>query len=142
MTIGSIGKALASQAIESTKSTVMDAVRQPDPAKPGEAKPAIAQDAGTVILGQIQAMQRPLKDDQELVVTFRAGDEMLRVTEIFVPNPQVLVFAGVDKEGHVTRVISPVDSSQVICKVMAVTPGFNAIRVNVLTPKPQPKPAA
>ncbi len=87
-------------------------------------------------------MQRPLKDDQELAVTFRAGDEMLRVTEILVPNSQVLIFAGADADGHVTRVISPVDAAQVVCKVMPVAPGASPVRVNVLTPKPQPKPAA
>jgi hypothetical protein len=146
MTIGSIGKVLANQAIETTKNTVMDAVRPPDPAKaakPGETPaqyPALP-DTGGLIVAQIQAMQRPLKEDQELAVTFRAGNEMLRVTEIFVPNGQVLVFAGVDPEGHITRVITPVDAAQVVCKVVPVSPGANPIRVNVLTPKPQPKPA-
>ncbi len=147
MTIGNIGKALANQAFESTKNTVMDAVRTPDPAKTA-AKPAdtaahpAVPEVGAIIIGQIQAMQRPLKDDQELAVTFRAGNEMLRVTEIFVPNGQVLVFAGVDAEGHVTRVITPADAAQVICKVMPVAAGSAPVRVNVLTPKPQPKPAA
>src|SRR5579872_513357 len=99
MTIGSIGKALASQAIETTKNSVMDAVRTPEPPKPADVKPvppAVAGDVGAIIVGQIQAMQRPLREDQELAVTFRAGTEMLRITEIFVPNANVLVFAGVD----------------------------------------------
>jgi hypothetical protein len=144
MTIGSLGKVLANQAIESTKNTVIDAVRPSEPAKPAETRPAqpAPLDIGAIIVGQIQAMQRPLKEDQELAVTFRAGNEMLRVTEIFVPNGQVLVFSGVDAEGNVTRVISPVDAAQVVCKVVHVAPGSNAVRVNVLTPKPQPKPAA
>ncbi|MGA2711575.1 MAG: hypothetical protein ABSG41_00590 [Bryobacteraceae bacterium] len=141
MTIGSLGKVLANQAIESTKNTVMDAVRPSEPAKPAESKPGL-QDTGAVIIGQIQAMQRPLREDQELAVTFRAGNEMLRITEIFVPNAQVLVFAGVDPEGNVTRVIAPVDTAQVVCKVVPVATGANPVRVNVLTPKPQPKPAA
>jgi hypothetical protein len=145
MTLGSIGKAIANQAIDSAKSGVLEAVRAPDQAKPAEAKltpqPA-ASDLGAIIVGQIQAMQRPLREDQELAVTYRAGNEMLRVTEIFVPSGQVLVFAGVDPEGRVTRVISPVDAAQVVCKVMPVAPGAAPVRVNVLTPKPQPKPAA
>jgi hypothetical protein len=148
MTIGSIGKALANQAIESTKNHVIDSVRTPEPAKPGEPKAAPAAaaappaDAGTVIVGQIQAMQRPLREDQELAVLLPAGEEMLRVTEIFVPNPEVLVFAGVDAEGNVTRVITPSAAAQVICKILKVSPGATPSRVNVLTPRPQPKPAA
>jgi len=95
MTIGSIGKTLANQAIDSAKNSVLDAVRTPAPAKAAEAKPAAATpDTGTVIVAQIQAMQKPLREDQELAVEFRAGNETLRVTEIFVPNPEVLVFAG------------------------------------------------
>jgi len=145
MTIGGLGKVLANQAIESTKKTVMDAVNPADPAKTAKAAepslPAPA-DLGAIIVGQIQAMQRPLREDQELTVTFRAGDEMLRVTEILVPNAQVLIFVGADAQGHVTRVISPVDMAQVVCKVMPVAAGAGPVRVNVLTPKPQPRPGA
>jgi hypothetical protein len=137
MTIGSIGKALANQAMESTKNTVLDTVRTPA----AEHKPAAAvSDTGAAIVAQIQAMQRPLKEDQELAVLFRAGEEMLRVNEIFVPNPEVLVFAGVDLQGNVTRVVSPVNAAQVVCKILKVTPGATPSRVNVLTPRPQPKP--
>ena len=144
MTIGSLGKVLANQAIESTKNTVLDAVRTPEPAKPADPKSTAppASDIGAAVVGQIQAMQRPLREDQELAVLFRAGDEMLRVTEIFVPNPEVLVFAGVDSQGNVTRVISPVGAAQVVCRILKVAPGATASRVNVLTPRPQPKPGS
>jgi len=145
MTIGSLGKTLANQAIESTKNTVLDAVRTPAPAKPAEQKPTAAvpaADTGAAIIGQIQAMQRPLKEDQELAVLFRAGDEMLRVTEIFVPNTEVLVFAGIDSQGNVTRVISPVGAAQVVCRILKVSPDATPSRVNVLTPRPQPKPGS
>ena len=87
-------------------------------------------------------MQRPLKEDQELAVLFRAGEEMLRVTEIFVPNSEVLVFAGLDSQGNITRVISPAAAAQVVCRIVKVQPGATASRVNVLTPRPQPKPGA
>jgi hypothetical protein len=145
MTIGSLGKSLASQAIESTKNTVLDAVRTPEPSKtskPAEpARPAPA-DTGAAVVGQIQAMQRPLKEDQELAVLVRAGDDMLRVTEIFVPNTDVLVFAGVDSQGNVTRLISPVGVAQVVCRILKVPTGATASRINVLTPRPQPKPGS
>lgn len=140
MNLGSIGKALANQAIENTKNTVLDAVNPPPAPKP--APPPPAADTGSTILGQIQAMQRPLTAEQELLVTLRAGDETLRVTEIFVPNTQVLVFAGTDTAGNVTRMISPVNAAQVICKIVKVSPGANAVRVNILTPKAPPKPGA
>jgi len=146
MTIGSIGKGLATQALESAKNSVMDAVRSPEPSKQAEQKsaapPLPAQDTASVIVSQIMAMQRPLKEDQELAVLFPAGEEMLRVHEIFVPNADVLVFAGVDPQGNVTRVISPVATAKVICKILKVAPGTTPVRVNVLTPRPQPKPAA
>jgi hypothetical protein len=145
MNLANIGKALANEAVEKAKNSVLDAVRDPPkPAvqhapAPAEAKPL---DTGAVILGQIQAMQRPLPADQELVVLFRAGDEMVRVHEIFVPNTKVLVFAGYDPRGGTTRVISPADSAQVVCKIAKVNPGAQPLRVNVLTPKPRPEPAA
>jgi hypothetical protein len=143
MNIASIGKALAGQAIEGTKNAVVDAMRdtQKPAVSPGEVKPT-AVDTGAVILGQIQAMQRPLQADQELLVLFRAGDEMLRVTEIFVPNTKVLVFAGADPQGNVTRVIAPVDSAQVVCKIVKTPQGAAPVRINVLTPKPRPEPVA
>jgi hypothetical protein len=142
MTIGGLGKALANQAIESTKKSVIDAVNPADAAKAAKPAEATLPDLCAIIVGQIQAMQRPLGENQELAVTFRAGDEMLRVTEILVPNAQLLIFVGADAEGNVTRVISPAETAQVICKVKPVTAGMKPVRVNVLTPKPQPKPAA
>jgi hypothetical protein len=143
MTIGSIGKALANQAIESTKNTVLDAVRTPEPGKPAEPRPAgDTSSLSAMMLGQIQAMQRPLKEDQELLVSIRAGEEMLRVLEIFVPSPQILVFSGIDSQGNVTRVISPVEAVQVVCKIVKTVSGTNPVRVNILTPKPAPRPAA
>ncbi len=124
----------------------MDAVRTPDPSKtskPAEpARSTPAADTGAAIIAQIQAMQRPLKDDQELAVLFHAGDGMLRVHEIFVPNTEVLVFAGVDAEGNVTRVISPVNAAQVVCRILKVAAGAMPSRVNVLTPRPRPRPGS
>jgi hypothetical protein len=143
MNIGSIGKAIANQAMDTAKNSVLDAVRTPEN-KPAESRPpaAPATDIGAAIVGQIQAMQRPLKEDQELAVLFRAGDEMLRVTEVIVPNPEVLVFAGLDGQGNITRVISPVGTAQVVCRILKVAPGAAPSRVNILTPRPQPKPGS
>jgi hypothetical protein len=140
MNLGTIGKAIANQALENTKNTVLDAVLPPENPKPATAPPAPS-DTGSTILGQIQAMQRPLTQEQELLVTLHAGEEKLRVTEIYVPNTHVLVFAGTDASGHVTRLIMPVNAAQVLCKIVKVAPGSHPVRVNILTPKAPPKPA-
>ena len=144
MNIGSIGKALASQAMETTKKSVMDAVIPPDPkSRLAEAavvpKPS-AIDIGAIILGQIQAMQRPLREDQELQVSLSAAHDVLRVNEVFVPHSAVMVFSGVDNLGNVTRVILPADHVQLVCKIVPVMPGNIARRVNIIPPKP-PSPA-
>jgi hypothetical protein len=137
MNIGNIGKALANQALESTKSAVLDS---PKPAEtPSAAAPV---DVGAVILAQIQAMQRSVKEEQELLVQLQAGGELLRVREIFVPTNHVLVFAGTDQYGNTMRVITPATAAQVVCKIVKIPAGTTPIRVNILTPKSQPKPAA
>ena len=134
MNLANIGKTLANQAIEGTKATVMEAIRPPE-ATP---KPAAPPDTlSAAILGQISAMQRGLGEDQELMVLVRATDETIRVAEIFVPNNLVLVFAGLDNPGNVTRVIVPVETAQVVCKVVRVAEGSRPMRVNILTPKPR-----
>lgn len=143
MSLGNIGKALAGQAFEATKKNVIDTIVGPEPAKPGE-KPAatpVTEPVGGLILGQIQAMQRPLKEDQELVVLYHTGSEMLRVTEIFVPNVQVFVLAGVDGGGNVTRAIVPAEQARLVCKIMKVAPEGRAVRVSVLSPRPKPETA-
>jgi hypothetical protein len=147
MTIGSIGKALVNEALDTTKKSVIDAVTGPSkPTAPAALANApesnISISTGAAIVGQIQAMQRPLKDDQELAVSVHAAGETLRVTEIFVPNSEVLVLAGTDAQGNITRFITPASAAQVVCRILKVAPGATASRVNVLTPRPQPKPAA
>ena len=140
MALGNIGKTLAGQALDAVKKNAMDAVRAETPKsaeKPVEKSATQPESPGAVILGQIQAMQRVLKDDQELVVTYESRLEALRVLEIFVPNVHVLVLAGIDDENHVTRVIAPAATLQLTCKVKNVAPGTAPVRVNILTPKPR-----
>lgn len=143
MAFGSIGKVIAGQALEATKKNVIDAIAGPEPARSGEKAAAapVQESVGGLILGQIQAMQRPLRDDQELVVLFHTGTEMLRVTEIFVPSLHVFVFAGTDASQNVTRVVVPSEKAQLVCKIMKVGPEAKAVRVNVLSPRPKPESA-
>lgn len=140
MPLGNIGKTLAGQAIDAVKKNALDAVR-PETGKttekPVEKNAAQPESPGAVILGQIQAMQRLLKDDQELVIQYESRTETLRVLEIFVPSVHVLVLAGIDDQNHVTRVIVPAAALQLVCKVKNVLPGKAPVRVNILTPKPR-----
>jgi hypothetical protein len=114
-----------------TKQLVLDAMRQPD-------SPPVADSSGNVgatILGQVQAMQKALKDDQELVVLCSAGGETIRVLEFFLPSWQVAVLTGVDSGKSISRVISPVESLQLVCKV--VKAAAKPTRINFFTPKPK-----
>lgn len=144
MALGNLGKAIAGQAFETTKKGVIDAFTS-EPAKAPE-KPAEKSTApepiGGILLGQIQGMQRALKEDQELLVQFHTGVDMLRVLEIFVPSLQVFVLAGVDAEQNVTRAIVPAESMRLVCRIVKVAPDAKPVRVNVLSPRPKPEPAA
>ena len=99
------------------------------------AGPPPPEHVGATILAQISAMQRALKDDEELVVLFQNGGERIRVMEIFTPSRQVAVLSGADADRNTTRVISAVGSLQLVCKVMKVAPGAKAVRVALVTPK-------
>jgi hypothetical protein len=145
MAFGNLGKALAGQAFETTKKNVLDALLSPETAKAAEriqaerpAAPSPGEPIGGVILGQIQAMQRALKEDQELVVLFNTGGETLRVLEVFVPSVKVFVLAGVDAEQNITRVVIPSESAQLVCKIVKVSEGAKPVRVNILSPRPKP----
>jgi hypothetical protein len=148
MAFGNIGRVIAGQAIETTKKNVLDALRVPETAKSAEkiraekpSPPPATDNMASVILGQMQAMQRALKEDQELVVLYHTGDETLRVLEIFVPSVHVFVLAGVDTDQNVTRVVVPAESSRMVFKVMKLAEGAKPIKVNVLSPRPNPAPA-
>lgn len=127
MALGQLTKQLAAQALGNTIDNVME-----KPAAPGQ-----AESLGATIVGEIQAMQKALKDDQELLVLLNAGDQRLRVLEIYVPSWQVVVLTGVDPEKNITRVISPIATIQLVCKVMRVPPQGKPTRITVITPKPK-----
>jgi len=124
MALVELGKQLAQQAFT-------------DAITPKEKEPAAPVGTGLVIFGQIHAMQKALKDDEELVVLFQSGVERIRVMEIFLPAPQIAVLSGTDANRNTTRVISPIDSVQLLCKVMKAPAGAKPIRVNLVSPKPK-----
>ena len=124
MALVELGKQLAQQAFT-------------DAITPKEKEPAAPLGTGLVIFGQIHAMQKALKDDEELVVLFQSVVERIRVMEIFLPSPQIAVLSGTDSNRNTTRVISPIDSVQLLCKVMKAPAGAKPIRVNLVSPKPK-----
>ena len=135
MALGSLTKQIAQQAL-------LDSLRPPDAAQVSEslktAGPAGAagENVCAVILGQIQAMQKALKEDEELVVLLHNGLETIRVLEIYVPSWNVAVLTGIDTERNLTRVIAPSENLQLICKVMKAQTGAKPVKVALIAPKP------
>ncbi len=135
MALGSLTKQIAQQAL-------LDSLRPADAAQVSESlkgsRPAAASGDNicAVILGQIQAMQKALKEDEELVVLLHNGLETMRVLEIYVPSWNVAVLTGIDAERNLTRVIAPSENLQLICKVMKAQAGAKPVKVNLIAPKP------
>lgn len=135
MALRSLTKQIAQQAL-------LDSLRPADAAQVSESlktnRPAAAsgENVCAVILGQIQAMQKAVKEDEELVVLLHNGLETIRVLEIYVPSWNVAVLTGIDSERNLTRVIAPSDNLQLICKVMKVQAGAKPVKVTLIAPKP------
>lgn len=122
MALSEITKQIAQQAILSATE------------KPAAPAPAL-EPAGAVMLSQIGAMQKALKEDEELVVHLIGGGEKIRVLEIFLPSPQVAVLSGVDSSRAGARVVSAVAALQLVCRTAKVPEGTKAVRVNLVTAK-------
>ena len=135
MALASLTKQIAQQAL-------LDSLRPADAAQVSESlktnRPAAAsgENVCAVILGQIQAMQKAAKEDEELVVLLHNGLETIRVLEIYVPSWNVAVLTGIDAERNLTRVIAPSENLQLICKVMKAQPGSKPVKVALIAPKP------
>jgi hypothetical protein len=124
MALAELTKQLAQQALLSATSPAKE------PAAPAQKESVCA-----VILAQINAMQKALKEDEELVVLFENGAEKIRVMEIYVPSWQVAVLKGVDADRNPARVVSPAERLQLICKVVKVPHGVKPARVGLIAPK-------
>ena len=125
MALANFTKQLAQQALLSATSPAKE------PAAPAQKESVCA-----VMLAQINAMQKALKEDEELVVLFHSGAEKIRVMEIFVPSWQVVVLKGLDADRSPVRVVSPAESLQLVCKVVKAPPGVKPARVGLIAPKP------
>ena len=124
MALGELTKQLATQALGDSMKNLLE----PEKAEKGAPHPP-ADTLCAAVLAQIQAMQKALKEDQELLVSATAAGERIRVLEIFVPSQKLFVLTGVDAEKNLTRVIAPVDSTQLVCKVVKAS--ANPVRIAI-----------
>jgi hypothetical protein len=122
--IGELTKQLAQHAVEGI-------VTSDTPATP-----AVPENVSSIVTGEIMAMQKGLKEDQELVITYTVGSETIRVREIFVRSPQVAVLIGTGLDKALTRVICSFDTLTLVCKPMPVAAGATPLRVRIAMPKP------
>jgi hypothetical protein len=127
MALADFTKQLAQQALLTATSPTKE------PAAPAQKE---KENVGAVILAQINAMQKALKEDEELVVLFQSGAERIRVMEIYVPSWPVAVLKGLDADRHPVRVVSPAERLQLICKVVKTPPAVKPVRVGLIAPKP------
>jgi hypothetical protein len=122
--ISELTKQLAEQALGSVTAK---------PAAPVAAPPV--ENPAAVMLGQVQAMQKALKDEDELIVLAGSGTETVRVLECFAPSPNVLVLMGTDREKNAARLVAHVESLQLFCKVSKTAPGSKPVRIAFLAPR-------
>ncbi|HTS27588.1 MAG TPA: hypothetical protein VMH81_17050 [Bryobacteraceae bacterium] len=124
MAIGELTKQIAQQAILSA--TTKEPVPPPQP-----------ENLAATFLGQIAAMQKALKEDEELLVFYSNGPERVRVMEIFAPSREVAVLSGVDADRNRTRVICALAALQLTCKVTRVPAGAKPVRIGLINQKPK-----
>ena len=125
--------ALADLTKQLAKEALFSAAKDPAPAPAPTAAPP--ENIGNMILGQLHAMQKALKEDEELVLWFGSGTDRIRVFEVFLPTWKLAVLTGHDAERNLSRVISPVDSLQLVAKVVKAPVGVKPGRVGLVTPK-------
>jgi hypothetical protein len=142
MALGELTKQIAKEALKAPVKDVLDSLRPPDAAQVAEAAKASRASAPSgenvcaTILGQIQAMQKAVKEDEELILLFHNRLETIRVLEIYVPSWSVAVLTGIDTERNLTRIISAAEILELTCKVMKVQPGAKPVKVTLIAPKP------
>ena len=137
MGFGQFTKQFAKEAIGNQVKDMMDSLRPSEAA--GSAGPGSPDNVAVAIVAQVQAMQNALKDDMELIAVCTIGSESMRVLEIFAPSAKLLVLTGIDADRTVTRVISPAESLQLVCKPQHVQSGVKATRIKFIVPKARPE---
>jgi len=127
--------ALADLTKQLAQEMILSATKEPEPPARPAAAAGAADAVGPILAGQIQAMQKALKDDEELMVWCQLGGEKIRVMEIFLPSPQVVVLTGLDAGRAMARVVSAAGAVQLLTKTAKVPPGSKPVRVALAIPK-------
>lgn len=120
---------------EFTKQIAQQALLNATTEKPAAPEKPAVENPGSIFLGQIAAMQKALKEDEELLVTVGAGAEKIRVMEIFMPSPHVLVLSGIESGGGRARLISSVEALQLACKVVKAASAGKPLRIGLMAAK-------
>ena len=129
--------ALADLTKQLAKEAFLQATKDPPPAPPAAPGGPPADNQGAVLFGHIHAWQKNLKDDEELEVWFSNAGEKLRVMEIALPTPKMVVLSGHDAQRQLTRVITPFEALQLVTKVVKVAAGAKPSRVGLVMSKPK-----
>ena len=128
MALGDLTKQLAEQAIAGT-------IRSSTQPKSDPSATPQPEDVAATIAGEVQAMQKALKEEDELLVQYHTGAEMVRVLEVFLRSRGVVVLTGHDAAKNITRVVAAAESLRLTCKVVKAQPGAKPVRVNFIRPK-------
>jgi hypothetical protein len=72
------------------------------------------------IRGAIEALQQNLEPDEQLLVYYTNGVEMIRVGHVSMSLTDVAVIYGSDQEGNATQVVAHLHALQFVCKVVKV----------------------
>jgi hypothetical protein len=135
--IGYLTKQLAQQALgEAQRPPDLSSIAEKLTGAPSGAG-AQPDNVGATIVGQLQAMQKALKEEDELVVVCSAGGEIIRVLEVFAPTWRVLVLTGIDTDKNVARVVTTADQVQLVCKALPAPEGAKPVRLRIIVPKPK-----
>jgi len=68
----------------------------------------------------VEAMQKNLKKDEQLLIYHNAGGQPILVTSIGFQNPSMIVLHGLDAMGNECCVLSHLTSVQLVVRVMKV----------------------
>jgi hypothetical protein len=68
----------------------------------------------------VEAMQKKLKKDEQLLIYHNAGGQPILITSVGFQNPSMIVLNGLDAMGDECRVLSHMTSIQLVVRVIKV----------------------